>query len=214
LEKVFSLLAVYSNPASPLNKIHVYSGFTSNISNPPEGLGTPASAVYDFTLGPYAGGPAHFFINALDGQEGPDQFSINGINAGGILPGTSSASDAWRGLLGTAPFGNLYDHAEGDVSAFLTLGQLSLTANTSLEDGANADLVGHSFGAISFAAAPQAVPESGGAFLLLAIALALMLVVRGLYWLRRGALWVLAFFGYLATAPRAFDAIESNRADE
>jgi hypothetical protein len=119
----FSLLAVFSNPASPLNNVHVYSGFTSNISNPPEGLGVPATAVYDFSLGAYMGGPAHFFINAIDGQDAPDQFSINGINAGGVLSGTSSAADAWRGLLGPSPFGNLYDHGEGDIAAFLTAGQ-------------------------------------------------------------------------------------------
>lgn len=171
----FSLLAVYSNAASPLNQVNVYSGFTSNTSNPPEGL-VPSSAVYDFTLGPYMGGPAHFFINAVDGQVGPDQFSINGINAGGVLAGTSSAANAWNGLLGPAASGNLYDHAEGDISALLAAGQTSLTATTSLEGGPDADLVGHSFGAIAFGA-PQGVPETGGAPLLV-IALAALLVAR------------------------------------
>jgi hypothetical protein len=103
----FSLLAVYSNPASPLQHVNVYSGFTSNTSNPPEGF-TPATAVLDFSGNPYAGGPAHFFINALDGQNVQgDAFTLNGINAGGVLGGTGSAVDAWRGLLGPSAAGNL-----------------------------------------------------------------------------------------------------------
>ncbi len=155
----FSLLAVFSNPASSLKNVNVYSGFTSNTSNPPEGL-VPSSAVLDFSGNPYAGGPAHFFLNALDGQRGQtDTFTLNGLNAGGVLGGTGTAADAWQGLLGPAAAGNLYDHAEGNAQNFLLIGQTSLTARTAFGAGVNGDAVGHSFGAIAL----EAIPEPGTA---------------------------------------------------
>jgi hypothetical protein len=155
----FSLLAVYRNAASSLKSVNVYSGYTSNTSNPPEGL-VPSSAVLDFSATPYTGGPAHFFINALDGQRGQaDTFTLNGLNAGGVLGGTGSASDAWQGLLGPAAAGNLYDHAEGNVQNFLLIGQTSLTARTAFGVGGQADAVGHSFAAL----AVEAIPEPGTA---------------------------------------------------
>ena len=156
----FSLVTVFSNPASLLKDVYVYSGLTSNTSNPPEGF-APALAKYDFTLGPYTGGPAHFFINAFDGQTGADSLSSNGLNAGGILGGTGSALDAWQGKLGPAAAGNLYDHGEGNVAAFMSVGQTSLTARTALGAGAAGDAVGHSIGAISLA--KPVVPEPGTA---------------------------------------------------
>ena len=165
----FSLLAIYSNPASPLNTVNVFSGFTSNTSNTPEGL-VPSSAVLNFPTSPYAGGPAHFFINAMDGQKGEfDTFTLNGQNAGGVLAGTGSATDAWQGRLGPARLGgNLYDHAEGDVSSFLLLNATSITASTAFGVGGNADTIGHSFGAISIQ--QPAVPEPGTALFGLGIA--------------------------------------------
>lgn len=167
----FSIVAVFSNPASPLNHVNVYSGLTSNTSNPPEGFAS-ASALYDFAAGPYLGGLAHFFINALDGQVAPDAFMINGMNAGGLLAGTGSAADAWQGLLGPAADGNFYDHAEGDIAAFLTPGDTSLLAESAL-DGLGGDTIGHSFGAIAFA-----VPEPGSVALVVFGAVALLAARR------------------------------------
>ena len=188
----FSLLAVYSNPNSPLNRVNVYSGFTSNTSRTPEGL-VPSAAVYNFAAGPYVGGPAHFFINALDGQNGAtDTFRINGLNAGGLLGGTGSATDAWRGLLGPSAAGNLYDHAEGDSSFVMVVNQTSLTAGTALGATGAGDAVGHSFGAISFAAA--VVPEPGTA--LFGVGLAAFLALRR----RRGMLCVLGAMAMIGGA--------------
>jgi hypothetical protein len=154
LAEGFSLLAVFSNPASSLKHVNVYSGFTSNTSNPPEGL-VPSAAVLNFSGNPYQGGPAHFFINALDGQLGQgDTFTLNGLNAGGVLGG-GSASDAWQGRLGPAASGNLYDHAEGNAQNFLLVGQTSLTARTAFLPGGNGDAVGHSFAALAVEAIPE-----------------------------------------------------------
>lgn len=168
----FSLVTVFSNPALPLSNVYVYSGLASNTSNPPEGF-APAVAKYDFTLGPYTGGPAHFFINAFDGQMGADEFSINDLNAGGILGGTGSALDAWQGKLGPALSGNLYDHGEGNAAGFMAVGQTSLTARTAIGAGAAGDAVGHSIGAIQFS-----VPEPGAALLGAGTLAALLLARR------------------------------------
>ena len=189
----FSLLAVFSNPLLPVSDVYVYSGLTSNTSNPPEGF-APALAKYDFTLGSYTGGPAHFFINAFDGQTGADSFSINGLNAGGILGGTGSALDAWQGKLGPAAAGNLYDHGEGNVAAFMSVGQTSLTARTAIGAGAAGDAVGHSFGAIKFSGA---IPEPGTALFGVGTLMAMLCARRRR---RSGMLSVLAALTMLGAA--------------
>ncbi len=190
----FSLVTVFSNPALPRSDIYVYSGLTSNTSNPPEGF-APALADYQFTLGAYNGGPAHFFINAFDGQTGADTFSINGLNAGGILGGTGSALDAWQGKLGPAAAGNLYDHGEGNVAAFMSVGQTSLTARTAIGAGAAGDAVGHSFGAIRFSSG--AIPEPGTALFGVGTLMAMLCARRRR---RRGMLCVLGALTMLGAA--------------
>jgi len=143
----FSLVVVWSSPGVPLHEINVYSGYTSNTSGP----GYKANAVYGFA-NQYGGGGAHFFINALDGQYASDNLFINGQMASGQLAGTSGPGDCWLGALGPGPIGtNYYDHAEGDASQFMTLGDTSLTATTPFDT----DCIGFSFGAISFVLVPE-----------------------------------------------------------
>lgn len=138
----FSLLVVYSNSALPLQEVDVYTGYTENVSSEVTG----ATANYGFG-NPYIGGPAHLFINALDGQIASDDVYINGILASGVLPGTSGPGDAWQGALGPGGVGtNYYDHAEGNVSGFMNIDDMQLIVETP----PNSDCVGHSFGAISF----------------------------------------------------------------
>ncbi len=141
----FSLLLVYSNEASTMKEIDVYSGYTHDLDD------TPAIANYGFTNA-YTGGAAHFFINALDGQSiYGDDFYINGILASGLIPGTGGPGDAWSGALGPGEVGkNYYDHAEGDVSGFMSYGDMSLLAETLI----GSDCVGHTFGAIAFTPEP------------------------------------------------------------
>jgi hypothetical protein len=146
----FSLLAIYSHPASPLQRVNVYSGYTSNTS----GAGSTAMALFGL-VDPYAGGPLHYFINALDGQGFVDSFFINGINVGGILPGTFSAANAWFGFLGPLATDNLYDHGEGDVSAFVPLGSTLITSTSPLIS----DCIGFTFGATAFQVQQVVIPE-------------------------------------------------------
>ncbi|MBN1796799.1 MAG: PEP-CTERM sorting domain-containing protein [Sedimentisphaerales bacterium] len=141
----FSLLLVYGNEASILKEINVYSGYTHKASS-----SETATATYDF-LNSYNGGPAHFFINALDGQNAGDDFYINGILASGLIPGTGGPGDAWLGDLGPGASGtNYYDHAEGDASGFMIIGDMSLLAVTT----GGSDCIGHTFGAIAFTPEP------------------------------------------------------------
>lgn len=141
-----SLLSVFTNPSIGLRNIDVYFG---NVGE----AGGVAAGGMAFSM-PYLGGDAHFFLNGMDGQDFGDDFFINGFLASGF-PGTFAPGDAWSGMLGVGDIGSGgtgYDHAEGDASVFMTPGDLGLGFAT---DGSAGDCIGHSFGAISFAAVPE-----------------------------------------------------------
>ena len=136
-----SILVVYAAGGPPAN-VDVYAGYTSTESNG----GAPATAVYAFT-NVFPGGSAHFFINALDGQQAADDFLINGFLQSGVLAGTFAPGDAWVGLLGPNPIDNLYDHGNDAIGPpVLPAGSGGLVATTPQI----LDCIGHSFGAIAF----------------------------------------------------------------
>jgi hypothetical protein len=138
-----TILVVYEVPGDPWRNVDLYRGYISNTS----GAGGVGTATLNYTR-PYLGHDFHFFLSGLDGQTSPDSFCIDGINRGGQVSGTVAANDAWQGLLGPGPAGvdNLYDHANDDISAFLTVNDVSLNISTYIIS----DCVGHSFAAISF----------------------------------------------------------------
>lgn len=153
-----SILAVFSLPDGPTRDISVYRGYTSTRSGTASG---------EMTFDEYVGGPVHFFLNALDGQKDfggdpmSDDFYFNGTNLSTEIGG--SFRNAWQGkrrfnfLPNTAP-NHMYDHAELDVSPWMTAGDTRLTYDTDgFDDFANyTDCIAHSFGAV---AVP--VPEPG-----------------------------------------------------
>jgi hypothetical protein len=141
----FTIIAVYSNPSSPLNQVNVYAGWLSNMTD------TSGAYTLPFAM-PYIGGPTHFATNALDGQSFGDSYFINGTDVSGVLPGTFAPGDAWHGLIGpTGSNGSLYDIGQGDTSAYMTPGDTSLTAS----DPLSSDCIAFSAAAISMSAIPE-----------------------------------------------------------
>lgn len=135
-----SLLTVYEDANLPLQNIDIFwNGNPGDIANNLiDGINN-----WKFSNA-YLGGPAHTFTNALDGQGAGSDFLINGSSAIGAL-GTG-AFDPWIGNAG--PY---YDHADGDASAYMTVGDTSMEIGTFLFN----DCVGHTFGAIAFSAIPS-----------------------------------------------------------
>lgn len=157
----FSIVAVYTHPDEPERDVSLYKGYTGTRTGTASGT---------MTFDEYDGSrrlPVHFFLNGLDGQkdDGPnapmtDDFYLNGILASDAIGG--QVGNAWQGkkrfnFVVGGP-NHLYDHAELDVSGFMTDGDTSLTWDTDGFDdfGNYTDAIGHSFGAI---AVP--VPEPG-----------------------------------------------------
>ena len=147
-----TILVVYEVPGDPWRNVDLYRGYTSTESGP---IFPIAAATLNYTV-QYQGGDFHFFVNGPDGQLAPDSFLIDGINRGGQVSGTGAATDAWQGLLGPSASGvdNMYDHANDDISAFLTSPDPSLNISTY----GIYDCVGHSFAAISFPAEQPPIP--------------------------------------------------------
>jgi len=143
-----TILVVYEVPGDPSRNVDLYHGYISTQSSPTG----PAFATLNYTV-QYEGGDFHFFVNGLDGQPAEDDFLIDGVNRSGAVNGTVAVGDAWQGLLGPSATGveNMYDHANDDISAFLTPPDISLDISTQ-SDG---DCVGHSFAAISFPTQPR-----------------------------------------------------------
>jgi hypothetical protein len=137
-----SIVAVWSKAGSPVKNVDIYSGLTTDASG-------PALATFGFDA-PYQGGQAIY----------TDFGSINGIpmttvHLTGIGPETGNT---WNGLVGRNATDNEYDQATGDVSSYMNIGDTSLTVHTlggGNSGGDFQDHIGHSFGAISFAAVPE-----------------------------------------------------------
>ena len=117
-----TLVFVFELPGAPQRQVDLWVGYTSTESS---ATGT-ADAVLGLTS-PYSGGPAHFFLNALDGQlGGGDNLEVNGFPVSGVLAGTAGAGNAWVGQLGPRPHTNLYDAVEDDLSPLMTPGDASV----------------------------------------------------------------------------------------
>lgn len=137
-----SILAVYSDSSLPTQTVDVFWGLSNN-QNP-----LTAEAILPFSNA-YLGGPTHFFCNQLDGQSySGDDFIVNGIVASGSL-GTGPAGNAWNGLLGVGAANNLYDHAEGDASPFMTMGDTMM-----LLESPGVDFLDPTVAAISYRVVP------------------------------------------------------------
>lgn len=152
LAEGLTVLAVYTNESEPLRVVNLYRGYISTQSS---GTCCVAQATLNFSETYEAAGEIHFFINALDGQAesacsgSRDLFYVNGANVGGVLAGTGSSTDAWQGLLGDNSLNNLYDHAEGDISAYVDVNDTSIGIQT-VRYNTSEDCIGHSLAAISF----------------------------------------------------------------
>jgi hypothetical protein len=149
-----TILVVYDVSGEPGRNIDLYRGYISTETGAAPDV---AAATLNYTAA-YEGGDFHFFLNALDGQQnGDENFEIDGVSRGGQISGTMEAINAWHGLLGPAPGDNmLYDHANDDISAFLSTPDNSLDFATVQIN----DCVGHSFAGVSFPAGPQ-IPTLG-----------------------------------------------------
>ena len=146
-----SFVVVYEDPNATMKAVHVYDGYFSTTTG-------SGQASIDF-IAEYSGGNAHFFTNALDGQDiFSDDFVVNGTTASGDF-GLGGAGNAFRGTLGPGPADyNYYDHAEGDAAAYMGVGNVSLLYRTEgFTNGTTnyTDAIGHSFSAMSFAAVPE-----------------------------------------------------------
>ncbi len=139
-----TLLVVYDVPASPPRNVDVYWGYVSTRSGP---LTNDTVNTLAFS-NVFNSGDLHFFLNALDGQVANDNFFIDGVNVGGVLPQTGAANDAWQGFLwgGASATNNLYDRADGDIAPFV----LAPAASVTFETDGFGDCIGHSLAAVSF----------------------------------------------------------------
>lgn len=170
LAEGLSILAIFRDDNGIEKDVSVYRGYTSTRTGTASGT---------MTFAPYVGGNVHFFLNGLDGQKdyGPapmtDEFYLNGILASDAIGG--EIGNAWQGrkrfnFIGAGP-NHMYDHAELDVSAFMSAGDTALGWDTDGFDdfGGYTDALAHSFGAV---AVP--VPEPSGLVLAGIGALALL----------------------------------------
>lgn len=136
-----TLLSVFSADGKPPRVVDLWAGYASTTSN----ASGVANASFDLSQ-PYFMGGAHFFTNAMDGSFNTgDQFFLNGTSVGGSIGGTLASLNAWLGLAGPLVADNLYDAAEGDISAWMSVGDTVLGMRT-VPSG---DCIGHSFSAIS-----------------------------------------------------------------
>lgn len=141
-----TFLIVYDDGGT-LRNIHVYLG---GINTSVCSLGVAGSMSL---APPYGGGALNFFVNALDGQDTlEEEFRVNGVSVGGVITG-GSMGNAFVGAEG--PPGNVgevrYDRAQGDIAAWSSLGQ-NLVVFETIAPFSNPDAVGHTIGAISYAA--------------------------------------------------------------
>jgi hypothetical protein len=154
-----SLVVVFTHPEEALRLINVWSGMVTTQTGT---VFCVAHADLEFRNDaqvnvPFIGGPAHFFLNALDGQWADDAFydtfRLNSIVADGFpgtVPPVYPAANAWQGLLGINVKNNVYDEAEGDASAFMSHDHTVLEVETDNRYGVCWDCIGHSLAAIAF----------------------------------------------------------------
>lgn len=146
-----SIVAVYRLDGMANRAVHIYHGYMSTTSGDSE-----ASLGFNSA---YEGGDAHFFTNAIDGQEGfTDDFLFNGTVASDDF-GLSGFGNAFQGDLGLGPRDyNYYDHAEGDASAYMDVGDMNVRYKTEgfTNNGSlYTDAIGHSMAAVSFGVVPE-----------------------------------------------------------
>lgn len=135
-----SIVVAYELPHGPSRTVSVWAGYTSTETSPSGDA--DALLVLPHALG---AGPAHFFLNALDGQFAADNFFLQGNLVSGLLAGTAGAGDTWIGLAGPLVNRNLYDAIDDDVGPFLPLGAVTIQASTPKI----ADCIAHSFAAFA-----------------------------------------------------------------
>ena len=164
-----SLLVVYSESTEPLRLINVYSGLIQTDKDLWEAEATLGFVDQDARPVRYMGGPVHFFVNALDGQNGDDVFYINDQNPHLFLDtGCVVGQGAWCGELGPGPDGkNWYDHAEcpsndhpqcSEASMYMDVNDEQIVI-TQIKPPAvpympEPDCIGHSFAAVAFEYVP------------------------------------------------------------
>ena len=121
-----SLIVVHRAQHGTEKRVSLWAGFAGTNSS----VSGEARVELDLPSS-YKGGPAHFFINGLDGESlRSDQFHINNQMAGGLVAGTVSSGNAWQGLKGPGATDSLYDGADDDVSGFMQAGDVQLRART------------------------------------------------------------------------------------
>ncbi|MBI5865667.1 MAG: hypothetical protein HZB38_14390 [Planctomycetes bacterium] len=150
----FTLLVVYDD-SSTLRHVRVYLG---GINSSAFSLGTGWG--YMQMQPSFQGGPLHFFVNALDGQDTLyESFYVNGVSLGGVITG-GSGDNAFVGSEGPPPVaaGEVrYDRAEGDIAAHTALGATQVIFET-IGPFNQHDAIGHTIGALAYASAcPQDV---------------------------------------------------------
>lgn len=138
-----SLVIVYHNSSSPRTRVvDLFYGYMSTQSGP---VGNQVNAGLGLTLR-HSGPRCHFFANGIDGQGAGDFFQLKGINRGGQIAGTNSASDALIGFLGPQTNANFYDHIDDTIHQWLSIPEDSIKYRLI----ANGDCVGTSIAVVSY----------------------------------------------------------------
>jgi hypothetical protein len=137
-----TLIVVYRRAFGVLQRVDVWSGWSSTESSS-TGL---AEAKLQLPV-PWIDGPAHLYLNALDGIDfvgANDELLLNGFSVGGDLDGTGDKTDAWRGLAGPQGASNLYDGLDDSIAAYMDVGDTAILALTDKDPGAGLDdTIGH-----------------------------------------------------------------------
>ncbi|MCE9596286.1 MAG: hypothetical protein K8S98_19005 [Planctomycetes bacterium] len=136
-----TILTVYQFTLGPDREVDLWAGVSTTTSVASGDIDMPFNLTtsWDYL-------DLRFFVNAIGGDPvDTDSFRINGVDVSGSLAGTNAVNDAWTGLLGPAVDYDLYDAADGDISANLSAGATGFVASTFT----GTDCIGHTFAAAS-----------------------------------------------------------------